>query len=263
MANILIAGDSWGIGTYTLDSNGVSWSPTGNGIQSILEQSGHTVTNISKGGGSNWLMIDRMEGQWWDTGRCLFGHSHADEIKEIKWPIIDYIVFLQTDIFRERYCYVTEPGLGTELTWKKLEDEFVNSLLEYDTLSDMIDQYFNKFYSKLNSIAVYHNKPVLMLGCWSQLHPSISSYSNLVTVVDSATKLLIPELEHDVYLSDHEWYVDLSNNHAFMQKFGNEFKQMTITVNRKLELIYNTWRDVHPTVDGYQQLAKQILKHFG
>ena len=263
MANILIAGDSWGIGTYTLDPNGVSWSPTGKGIQSILEQSGHTVTNISKGGGSNWLMIDRMEGQWWDTGRCLFGHSHLDEIKNIDWISLDYIVFLQTDIFRERYCYVSEPGLGTDLTWKKLEDSFVESLLEYRTLSDMIDQYFDKFYSKLNSIAVYHNKPVLMLGCWSQLHPSVVAYPNLINVVDSAAKLLIPELEQDVYLSDHEWYVDLSGHRRFMQKFGNEFKQMTVAANKKLELIYNKWQDVHPTIEGYKLLANQILQHFG
>ena len=103
-----------------------------------------------------------------------------------------------------------------------------------------------------------------MIGGWSQLHPSIVHYPNLIPVVSSATKLLIPELEKDLYLSDPEWYSQLADESEFMTKFGDEFKSMTIAVNDKLELIYNNWNgEVHPDIIGYGKLADQLLSHFG
>lgn len=259
MSTILLAGDSWGIGVF----EGVddSYGPIGQGIDTILESQGHQVINISKAGGSNWLMIDRMENQWGDTGRCLFGHSHSNEIKDIPWSDIDYIVFLQTDIFRERYLYVPKDDTDDKLTWKALELPFVESLLDYVSLESMIDQYFSKFYTKLDALAQKHNKQVLMLGCWSQLHPSIERYRNLISVVPSATKLLIPELKHDVYLSDPEWYSQLADTPAFMRKFHSEFKPMSIHAADKLELIYSNWKEVHPNIHGYQKLTDEIILH--
>jgi len=257
MSTILLAGDSWGIGVF--EGVGDSYGPTGQGIQSILEAQGHTVINISKAGGSNWLMLDRMENLWGNTGRCLYGHSHDHERVDIPWTTIDYIVFLQTDIFRERYLYVPKDDTDTRLTWKALEKPFVDLLCEYNSIGDIIDDYFAKFYSKLNEIAQKHNKKVLMLGCWSQLHPSIDSYSNLVAVIPSATKLLIPELEEDVYLSDPEWYSQLADTPRFMDKFSNEFKPMSIQAADKLELIYSNWKEVHPNIHGYQKLVDRII----
>ena len=261
MANILLAGDSWGIGVFA--GEGENYGPIGQGIHTVLESHGHTIVNISKAGGSNWLMIDRMENHWWDTGRCLFGHSHQEEIKNISWPDIDYIVFLQTDIFRERYLYVGKDANDTNLTWKKLEDKFVVSLLGHDSLQCMIDDYFLKFYSALNAIGVKHRKKILMLGCWSQLHHSLADYSNLVPLVPSATQLLIPELEEDVFLSDPEWYIELGDHKEFMRKFSKEFKPMTIQANRKLDLIYSNWKEVHPDINGYTILTEKLLEYFG
>jgi hypothetical protein len=261
MSTILLAGDSWGIGVF--DGVDDTYGPIGQGIDTILESQEHTVINISKAGGSNWLMLDRMENHWGDTGRCLFGHSQSEEIKDIPWTDIDYIVFLQTDIFRERYLYVPKDDTDTRLTWKALEESFVESLLAYSSIQSIIDQYFAKFYTKLNLIAQQHNLKVLMLGCWSQLHPSIDQYSNLIPVVQSATKLLIPELKEDVYLSDPEWYSQLDNTPRFMRKFRSELKPMAIANADKLELIYSNWKEVHPNIQGYQKLSDQITSHFG
>lgn len=259
MATLLIAGDSWGIGVFS--GLNETYGPTGQGIHTILQSYEHQIINISKAGGSNWLMIDRLENQWMDTGKCLYGHSHREEIVEVKWDDVDYIVFLQTDIFREQYLYVNKDETETKLTWKKLDDGFVNSLFEYPSLQDMIDNYFLKFYTKLNSIGQQHNKKILMLGCWSKLHPSIINYDKLVPVVASATQLLIPNLNTDVYLSDPEWYSELAAHTRFMHKYGDEFKQMTIDANRKLELIYETWNEVHPDLTGYEILAKKIQEY--
>lgn len=261
MNTILLAGDSWGIGVF--DGVGDTYGPIGKGINTILEELGHTVINISKAGGSNWLQLDRMEDKWNDTGKSLYGHSQPEEYKKINWDTIDYIVFLQTDIFREHYLYVRKPPDAEFMQWKELEHTFVDSLLQYNSLTGIIDDYFSKFYTKLNEIAQQHNKQVLMLGCWSQLHPGINQYSNLIPVVHSATKLLIPELGEDVYLSDPEWYSQLADTPEFMRKFGKEFKPMSIIAADKLELVYSNWKEVHPDITGYSKLVDQLLPYFG
>jgi hypothetical protein len=102
-----------------------------------------------------------------------------------------------------------------------------------------------------------------MLGCWGQLHPSIEQYSNLTSVVPSATKLLIPNLLEDVYLSDPEWYGQLADTPKFMQKFGSEFKPMSIVAAEKLDLIYKHWKEVHPDITGYSKLVDELLPYFG
>ena len=120
----------------------------------------------------------------------------------------------------------------------------------------------NYFYTELNNIGKKYNKKILMLGCWSQLHPSISRYNNLVPVIESATKLLIPELIQDVYLSDSEWYTQLAINSKIMAKFGTELKPMTIAAENKLKLICTHWKEVHPDLPGYQRLTDILIKKF-
>ena len=251
---ILLIGDSWGVGVFS--GTGAGYGPTGQGVQTVLENQGHTVINISKGGGSNWLMMDRLDGHWGNTGRCIFGTNEQDRV-DFNLNEIDYLVFFQTDIFRERHYYDKQYPTDIDTKWKVLEQDFVDSLQQYQALDDIFDDYFNKFYTKLNS----YNKKVLCIGGWSQLHPSISNYNNLVAVIPSSTKLLIPELTQDLYLSDPEWYIQLSNDTKFMNKFGNEFKSMVVSNAKKLELIYNHWHEVHPPMEGYETLAKKILKY--
>ena len=233
MANILIAGDSWGIGVFS--GQGDTYGPTGQGIQTILEEKGHTVSNISKGGGSNGLMIERLS---------VFDLS-----------TVDYIIFLQTDIFREHHYYGKQYPTDISTRWKLLEQSFVDSLSEYDSIQQYIDKYFDRLYSTLNS----YNKLILMVGGWSQLHPSVTKYPNLIPAVYSATKLLIPELKQDGYLSDPEWFTQLDKDLAFMRKFDQEFKQLAINNADKLGLIYQNWHEVHPDIDGYRKITEEIL----
>jgi len=258
MPKILLAGDSWGIGVFS--GAGDNYGPTGEGIQSILESIGHTVVNISQGGGSNWLMIDRLQGKWYHTGNSMYG-TFLDKKIDFDLNSIDHMIFLQTDIFREKYLYVKKTPKDLHTQWKALDQQFVNSLTNWPSIQAIIDDYFIGFYSKLNSIAVEHKIKVLCVGGWSQLHPSITNYSNLVSVVPSATKLLIPELKQDGYLSDPEWFGQLDKEELFMKKFGNEFKQLAIDNANKLNLIYRIWKEVHPPIQGYQQIVDVLLPH--
>jgi hypothetical protein len=254
MKRILLAGDSWGIGVYQY-TNG-EYGPTGQGIESILTNLGYDVTNISQGGGSNWLMLDRMDQIWLPTPRSLYSGSY-DKV-EFNLDDIDIIIFLQTDIFRERYLYGKQyPTDVNEFTWKILDQTFVDSLTDFNSLDEMIADYFLKFYTKLNSV----NKPTICVGGWSQLHPSIVNYPNLVSAIPSAPKLLIPKLMQDVYLSDPEWYLQLADEEKFIKKFGDEFKLMSIQSAEKLDLIYSNWHEVHPSIEGYQKIVDHILPY--
>jgi hypothetical protein len=251
---ILLAGDSWGIGVFT-DKNGV-YGPTGEGIESILKSQGHTVTNISKAGGSNGLMLDRLAHRWGNTGRCIFGVDMQDLVK-FDLNNIDIVIFLQTDIFRERHYYGKQYPEDQYTQWKILEQSFVDSLQNYATLQDYINEYFTKLYTELNS----HGKKIICIGGWSQLHSSIVSYANLIPAIPSATKLLIPELIEDCYLSDPEWYIQLSEDQQFMKKFGKEIKPMSIVNADKLNLVYRYWNEVHPNLSGYEFLVEKIQKY--
>lgn len=258
MKRILIAGDSWGCGVFDpWHESGYFY--TGQGIHTLLIEMGYDVRNISKGGCANWTIIDRLEGNF-DNGYTV----HTTDLRdEFNYTEIDYIVFLQTDIFREKYYYGKQYPGDPDFKWKLLEKNFVNNLLEYNTLADFISEYFDHLYTKLNSIGLAHNKQIICIGGWSQLHPSIANYSNLVPLIPSATKLLLPELREDMYLSDPEWFIQLDQDPAIMRKFGNEIKQMTVANADKLKLLYDNWNDVHPGLDGYQIIANRLADYFG
>lgn len=253
MKNFLLAGDSWGIGVFA--GAGDTYSPTGEGIQSILERFGHSVTNISKAGGSNTLIVDRLNHRWDNYAACLFGVDPAD-YTPFDLTNIDYVIFLQTDIFRERHYYGKQFENDADTRWKVLEEQFIKHLLTFNSLDHIYTDYFTKLYSSLNKL----NKTILCVGGWSMLHPSISNYTNLIPAIPSATKLLINELEQDVYISDPEWYLQLSKHNAFMEKFGAEFKPLSIVAAHKLDLIYKNWQEVHPPLDGYQAIVDELTK---
>lgn len=248
---ILITGDSWGIGVYSITND--QYRASGLGIHTLLEQWGHEVINISCAGGSNWLMIDRLEGKWDNSDRCLFGVSPSYR-PYFNLDEIDFIIFLQTDIFRERSYYGKQYPDSKNTDWKILEDKFVKTLVNFSSLEEFANQYFESLYTKLNSFG----KKILCVGGWAKLYPTISNYSNLIPVLESATQYLIPKLTQDSYITDKEWFVQLSQTDFIMEKFGQEIKKMTIQNAEKLNLIVDNWQDVHPNFDGYTKIAECI-----
>jgi hypothetical protein len=230
MANILIAGDSWGIGVYTKTING--YAPTGEGIQSLLEQSGYKVINVSQAGDNNTAIVDRIK----------------NKINQA-----DFIIFLQTDIFREHSYHIQKDGVG----WRMLKESFVDQLITYPNLSEYYKQYFLNLYNQLNSL----NKTIYCIGGWSALHPSISKFENLINLIPSATELIIPDTK-DVYISDFEYFIQLNNNKDFMDKFDIEFKQLMLDSSKKFEICCKHWNDVHPDIHGYQKIVDVLAKIF-
>ena len=222
MTQILLAGDSWGIGVYqTVD--GV-YTATGQGIQTILEARGYEVTNVSVAGDSNNNIVKRIN------------------------TAADHILFLQTDPFRD-YCVHVDG-------FKKLKPVFFKHLLTFDSIKQCLDIYYNSLYAKLNA----HNRPIICLGGWSKLHPSIDNYTNLIPAVPSVSELLIPSVA-DVYLSDFEWFPQLNDRTEVMRKFGSELKEIMLASSNKFDVINQQWNDVHPNLIGYELLVEKIQKY--
>jgi hypothetical protein len=259
MTTVLLAGDSWGIGVFKNDPVS-GYGPVGLGIQSLLQDLGINVVNISKAGGANWLMIDRLNGHWNNFYRCSFGVDPADRV-DVNMNDIECIVFLQTDVFREKYTYVKETTEAQGTTKKWLDESFISHLLKYDSLTDFINQYFNGMYIALNDVGQKYNKPILCIGGWSKLHQDIVNYPNLIPLIPSAAKLLVPSIQEDVFLSDPEWFIQLSDHPLIMKKFGNEIKMMTVQTGEKFNAVCSAWGDVHPDIDGYKKIVDQILPY--
>jgi hypothetical protein len=229
MKNILIAGDSWGVGVFT--GQGDSYGPTGEGIHSIFQTDlkEFQLTNVSRAGASNKEIVE------------LIRPNHRD---------VDIIVFIQTDAFREHSYHLN--------SYKILHQDFINSLVrDYDSISQFFDQYYNRLYSELNSF----NKPIICIGGWSKLHPSIVNYKNLISAIPSATQLIVSELEEDVYLSDFEWFPQLNDHKDFFDKFKDEIRPIALASSRKFELLCNHCGDCHPNLLGYKILVKNFEKY--
>ena len=151
MSTILLAADSWGVGVFANNANG-EYGPTGEGIHNIFNEHGHQVINISKGGGSNWLMIDRLNGRWGKTDNCHWGaltmgvpHCAPYEMltePHISWDQIDHMVFIRTDIFRDQAYYAKRYPTSEFAQWKTLTDDFIKKLMTYNRIGDFIIDYF-------------------------------------------------------------------------------------------------------------------------
>ena len=94
------------------------------------------------------------------------------------------------------------------------------------------------------------------------LHPSINNYVRLIPAVASATSLILNKSITDCYVSDFEYFIQFDKHKPFMDKFGQEFKQLTLESSEKFDLICREWNDVHPTYHGYQLLAEHLVKLF-
>jgi len=225
---ILLAGDSWGVGVYEKTPNG--YNPTGEGIYTFID-----CQNISKPGISNTEIINNIK--------------QADHS--------DITVFLQTDILREHSYH---GPYGNEPSWRWLNDKFIQKLLTYTRLNQYITEYFVLMYTQLDYIAKQRNQQILCIGGWSDLHPSIVNYSNLVPLIYSSTQMLIPSSPSGIYISDFEYFVQFDET-QIKQHFGTELKQIAVASSEKFKLSCRSWNDVHPTLDGYEILAKKIQNY--
>ena len=133
---ILVAGDSWGCGEFS----GL-WKThriTHGGFAQFLREAGHKVFNFSRGGGSNFESVSRIE--------CLL-----DEGNGFKDSITKIFVF-QTDWTRD--CW---PGYYNKITEKDLKESNYN----FEIIRSRI---VSRFYYNLRDISQRTEIPIYLIG---------------------------------------------------------------------------------------------------
>lgn len=160
MKKIIIGGDSWGCGEIggTI-SPGVKRIPH-LGIAQYFTESGHQVINCSKVGVSNSMSVAALT-------QAVYMNPDAD-----------YVFWFQTDPLRDLMPYETNFN-GQFSTYQQLIDESrALANISYLTLNDL-------------------GRQIYCIGGCSKLYLDIiQDYQQLVPIVPSATKLVIPEYEH-------------------------------------------------------------------
>jgi hypothetical protein len=164
MKNILITGDSWGVGEWgndILDGKKVSHL----GLEQYLIDDGYCVDNISMPGGSLNDIIDSLR--------------NADLEK------YDYVFVFVTDTFRNQHLTPTT-------YW--LEKDNIKKVKSYhQTL-------LRDFLENINLL----NKQIVLLGALTKItKKDIKGLKNLTIGIHSIIELLIPgHTQHEIYFGD-------------------------------------------------------------
>jgi len=138
------------------------------GLEQYFVDDGHTVINISIGGGSNVNIINRLT----NLVNQQIGHS--------------LIIWIQTDPFRDLHPYTN----------------FKKDFSTYEQLILWQTSQLNSIYTQLNELG----SKIYMLGGCSKLNLSLlSEHKNLVPLFESITEFLLPSYTHpEIWCSD--WY---------------------------------------------------------
>lgn len=174
--NILIHGDSWGVGEWNGDfSNKIhrlgNYGPSHPGLAFyIAEYNGDTVRNISEGNYSNQSMLD--------------------DLYQIDLTIYDKIIWFQADPIRDLRPY----------------SDFKERFKSFSHLMQYKEQNLDETYCKLNNL----NKEILCIGGSSKLDTNIiKKYNNLKPTIPSVIELLIPGYEHPkLWFGDYISWID-------------------------------------------------------
>lgn len=138
------------------------------GLEQYFVDDGHTVINISIGGGSNVNIVNRLK----NLVNKQIGHS--------------LIIWIQTDPFRDLHPYTN----------------FKKDFSTYEQLILWQTSQLNSIYTQLNKLG----SKIYMLGGCSKLNLSLlSEHKNLIPLFESITEFLLPSYTHpEIWCSD--WY---------------------------------------------------------
>lgn len=211
---IVIAGDSWGCGEWDYIDD-ITLGVTHLGLEKYFTDYGCKVHNLSRGGASN-----------------------SDSIKQLnynflKWAKPDIIFWLQTDPMRDLRPYE--------------KSSFPQ------TISDLIKQQnvlLEKTYTTLNSLGM----KIHCLGGTFKLSPSITSYPNLILLINSIIDFLgskAPEF----------WISDWIHNENLISK---EFLDELYTIPDPRKSLPKEWFQPaaapHPNREAHRKIFEFILK---
>ena len=176
--SIIIAGDSWGLGEWHVDSE-KKYGVAHGGLAEYLRLDNVNVINLSVPASSNWQTLDRLT-YFFDSGAVSL-------LKES----VDKIFIFQTEWIRE-----------FRLRWHN-PVKFSNPVISYHITKftqDLRDSNLTLWYNALNEFAAKHSVSISLIGGCSDIAPI--SYPNVSVACQSLTNLLITgcsEIKNPVY----------------------------------------------------------------
>jgi hypothetical protein len=161
--NILIIGDSWGLGAFKIANGAMELVPN-TGIESYLSSIGHTVSNISKAGGSNTEQLNILT-------ELLENNNQ-----------FDYIIWLYTETTRDA-----------------LYDPIVAS-----TYTELVNLAHRRNFATAQQIYDKHNIPFLVIGGLSVVPQIENTFALTIipSWLSSLTNDILPLNIHANYLSE-------------------------------------------------------------
>jgi lysophospholipase L1-like esterase len=228
MSQILIAGDSWGCGEWNVECTEILHA----GLEFYLQQDGHTVVNISKGGCSNLDIVHRLS-TW---------------LERYNSQQLDTVFIFQTEYTRDYKHFCNEND------WQKIT-----------SLQELTDRWIERIYSRLSSIAQQYKLKIYIIGGCSDtkfFDNMQQDYPGCEIACQSLTNFLInndPVIKTPV----HSWYTKstedliervklLTNDTAgILNELTNGFERESL-IREHPDLFYPDGK--HPNRIGYQKL---------
>jgi len=235
---ILLAGDSWGakpnLGRtlFSKRKNDGSFASSHKGLEEHMVSDGHSVVNVSGSGSSNTQIIEKIK-------------------LKIQQGNFDYILFIQTDPLRDEVNCKFNLGFSEHLNKKWFET--------YEDLLEIRKYHLNKAYKKLSNIG----ETIHIVGGCSKVDKTlISSYNNLVCVIESIPELLVKDyIMPDIWgmnlwqkKIDDRWDLDV------LDKLLEQLK-MTEWLHDNSPYFYID--PMHPDSEGYKKVYECIKEKLG
>lgn len=248
MAKILIAGDSWGEGIW-FPSRPASVEGS---FAHILEQNKHNVTNLSKGGFSNFDSFSSLFVEFLNNG------PHCR------------VIWIQTDPMRDfrikGESILINETIVPKYDFNPLRSYYIN---KSRSLEQFLTSHLDATYCYLNRLADQYECKIYCIGGCSALSKSISSYRNLIPLLPSISEFLIKGYKDNIFNNTESWMnYQLPNflNKTMLDNVGlTDWDQCYLEYCKKLDI----WRSseyfkipdhCHPDYEGHLAIAQYLLK---
>jgi hypothetical protein len=219
--NILIAGDSWGMGEW--GGNLPTYDVSHLGLERYFRTKKYAVLNVSKGGASNQESIRRL----------TFSQSYKK---------YDYIFWFQTSPLRNLRPYLT----------------FKKDFRSYKDLLDKSNELLDKDYKNLNNL---EQPIHCIGGCSKLNLESIAKYQNLIPLIPSITELILKDYKHpDIWLEEWNPLIGRQFDKNSIDLLYNDQNSIN-QLKELEEYRKYFWPDgEHPNRQGHKFLFKYICR---
>jgi hypothetical protein len=235
-----ILGDSWGVGEWTIDNNGIFESIPNTGLDYWLREHAHLVTNISAGSAGNF---GQLRHAYWTLDQ------HSD---------YDYIIWFHTECVRDIEEIVINDPSEAKIQYPEFNIKNIDQALQYVQLQNY--KYAQALYER-------YQIPFVVIGGQSTVPDTIKNYSFAHWVITSWLQELLT-LE---YLPPEHTFFSWPKFERILNHFNIDRKQYILDHYDQLERAKEIVKlaqhsklfpdNGHPGRQCHRALAERILQN--